>query len=135
MKNSGDNVFDGIPVGGNEASLFGDFLAAHDLADHSRRRSPRTSRSSPSGSHQQRRTVQHWSGHDQRHHRLPKPSAAGLRASGGDNQPQSGHDSSVLAWLTEQGYISANPAKPVKELNGQPGSQGIGPIPSQKTAS
>jgi len=34
--------FDGIPVGGNEASLFGDFLAAHDLADHFRARSPRT---------------------------------------------------------------------------------------------
>ena len=30
MKNCGDNVFDGIPVGANEASLFGDFLAAHD---------------------------------------------------------------------------------------------------------
>ena len=37
MKNCGDNVFAGIPVGGNEASLFGEFLAAHDLADHSRR--------------------------------------------------------------------------------------------------
>ena len=37
MKNCGDNVFDAIPVGGNEAALFGDFLAAHDLADHSRR--------------------------------------------------------------------------------------------------
>ena len=37
MKNSGDNVFAGIPVGANEASLFGDFLAAHDSSPHSRR--------------------------------------------------------------------------------------------------
>ena len=37
MKNWGDNVFDGIPVGADEPSLFGAFLAAHDLASHSRR--------------------------------------------------------------------------------------------------
>jgi len=37
MKNSGDNVFDGIPVGKREASLFGAFLAAHDFGRHTRR--------------------------------------------------------------------------------------------------
>ena len=37
MKNCGDNVFGGISVGVDEASLFGEFLAAHDLSDHSRR--------------------------------------------------------------------------------------------------
>ena len=29
MKNSGDNVFDGVSIEANEASLFGEFLAAH----------------------------------------------------------------------------------------------------------
>ena len=37
MKNSGDNVFEGIPVGADEASLFNQFLAAHDLAANSRK--------------------------------------------------------------------------------------------------
>ena len=37
MKNSGDNVFDGIPVGQDEARLFNQFLAAHDLAANSRK--------------------------------------------------------------------------------------------------
>ena len=37
MKNSGDNVFDGIPVGKDEASLFNQYVAAHDLAANSRK--------------------------------------------------------------------------------------------------
>ena len=36
-QNSGDNVFRGIPVGQDEASLFDRFMAASDLADNSRR--------------------------------------------------------------------------------------------------
>lgn len=36
-KNWGDNVFAGIPVGPEEASLFGHFLADNDLAENSRR--------------------------------------------------------------------------------------------------
>lgn len=37
MKNSGDNVFKRIKVGPKEASLFGQFLAAHDFSANSRR--------------------------------------------------------------------------------------------------
>jgi integrase/recombinase XerC len=37
MKNSGDNVFEGIPVGKQEPSLFRDFLAAHDFAAPTRK--------------------------------------------------------------------------------------------------
>jgi site-specific recombinase XerD len=37
VKNSGDKVFDGIPVGPDEASLFDQYLAAHDLASNSRK--------------------------------------------------------------------------------------------------
>ena len=36
-KNWGDNVFRDIPVGENEPCLLAEFLAAHDLADNSRR--------------------------------------------------------------------------------------------------
>jgi hypothetical protein len=36
-QNSGDNVFRGIPVAGEEASLFVEFLDAHDLSPNSRR--------------------------------------------------------------------------------------------------
>ena len=37
MKNSGDNVFDAIPVGQDEARLFNQFIMAHDLAANSRK--------------------------------------------------------------------------------------------------
>lgn len=37
MKNSGDNVFDGIPVAKDEASLFGQYLAGHDFSPNTRR--------------------------------------------------------------------------------------------------
>lgn len=37
MKNSGDNVFEGIHVGEREPSLFVDFVAAHDFGGHTRR--------------------------------------------------------------------------------------------------
>lgn len=37
MKNWGDKVFDGIPVGSEEASLFSRYVAGHDLAANSRK--------------------------------------------------------------------------------------------------
>ena len=37
MNNSGENVFDGIPVGPDEASFLNQFLDAHDFAKGSRR--------------------------------------------------------------------------------------------------
>jgi hypothetical protein len=37
VKNSTDNVFEGIPVGAGEGDLFNRFLAAHDLSANSRR--------------------------------------------------------------------------------------------------
>lgn len=37
MKYSGDNVFESIPVGKDEASMFGRFLADHDFSPHTRR--------------------------------------------------------------------------------------------------
>lgn len=37
MKNSGDNVFSGIPVGKGEAVLVAEFLAGHDYAENTRK--------------------------------------------------------------------------------------------------
>jgi site-specific recombinase XerD len=37
VKNSAENVFDGIPVGSDEATLFAAFLAAHDFATGTRK--------------------------------------------------------------------------------------------------
>lgn len=37
MQNSGDNVFEGLSVGTDEAALVSDYLGAHDLAPNSRR--------------------------------------------------------------------------------------------------
>ena len=37
MKNWGDNVFQGIPVGREEASLFQQFVCDHDFAAHTRK--------------------------------------------------------------------------------------------------
>jgi hypothetical protein len=37
VKNSGDNVFEGIAVGPEEAALVNDYLGAHDFAANSRR--------------------------------------------------------------------------------------------------
>ena len=49
-QNSGDNVFEGIPVGEDEASLFAQFLDAHDCRRTPAEPSPRTCGSSPGGS-------------------------------------------------------------------------------------
>ena len=37
MKNSGDNVFDSIPVGKNEAFRLNRFLDSHDFAENTRK--------------------------------------------------------------------------------------------------
>ena len=117
MKNSGDNVFDGIPVGGNEASLFGDFLSAHDLADHSRRAFT-----------QDIKKFARWftmsNGERFSIGRVTTRDIADfknyLRRDQGRAVATINRNLVTIrrffAWLTEQGYSSANPAKPVKEL-------------------
>jgi integrase/recombinase XerC len=117
VKNSGDNVFDGIPVGGNEASLFGDFLAAHDLADHSRR-----------AFIQDIKKFARWfttaNGERFGIGRVTTRDIADfknyLRRDQGQAVATINRNLVTIrrffAWLTEQGFISANPAKPVKEL-------------------
>jgi integrase/recombinase XerC len=117
MKNCGDNVFDGIPVGVDEPSLFGNFLAAHDLADHSRRafandikkfaRWFHTSNGEPFAVG--RVTTRDIT--DFRNH---------LRRDEGQAVATVNRNLVTIrrffGWLAEHGHLGANPAKPVKEL-------------------
>ena len=117
MKNCSDNVFDGIPVGGNEASLFGDFLAAHDLADHSRRAFIQDIKKFArwfTMSNAERFVIGRVTTRDITDFRNH------LRRDQGQAVATINRNLVTIrrffAWLTEQGYISANPAKLVKEL-------------------
>ena len=117
MKNCGDNVFDGIPVGGNEASLFGDFLAAHDLADHSRRAFTQDIKKFArwfTTANAERFSIGRVTTRDITDFRNH------LRRDCGQAVATINRNLVTIrrffAWLTEQGYISANPAKLVKEL-------------------
>jgi len=117
VKNCSDNVFDGIPVGGNEASLFGDFLAAHDLADHSRRAFIQDIKKFArwfTMSNAERFVIGRVTTRDITDFRNH------LRRDQGQAVATINRNLVTIrrffAWLTEQGYISANPAKPVKEL-------------------
>ena len=120
MNNSGDNVFDGIPVAKDEVALFGQYLAAHDFAPNTRRaicqdvkkfalwfsaanREPFTA---------SRITVRDltdfkdWLRRDQRQAvATVNRCLVTLRR--------------YLGWLTDQGQIEANLARAVKELKRQ----------------
>ena len=71
-KNSGDNVFRGIPVAGDEAALFAQFLDAHDLAKNSRRAFAQDVRKFARWfTTANREKFCDQASHDQGHHRLP----------------------------------------------------------------
>lgn len=117
MKNSGDNVFAGIPVGGSEASLFSDFLAAHDLADHSRRAFTQdikkfakwftTSNGERFGiGRVTTRDITDFRNHVRREQ---KQAVATINRNLVTIRR-------FFGWLVEHGHLAANPAKPVKEL-------------------
>ena len=119
-KNTGDNVFQGIPVAGDEAALFAQFLDAHDLAYNSRKAFAQdmkkfgqwftTANKEPLC--MKRVTVRDMT--DFREH---------LRREQG--QAVSTVNRAIVTvrkffgWLVDQGHIPANPAKPVKELKRQ----------------
>lgn len=121
MKNWGDNVFEGITVGADEASLFGDFLAAHDLADHSRRAFIQDIRKfakwfvAANGERFiiGRVTVRDIT--DFRNH---------LRRDRGQAVATVNRNLVTIrrffGWLVEHDHLTANPAKPVKELRRTP---------------
>ena len=98
MKNSGDNVFAGIPVGAKRGILVWRLprrprFVRPTLGGHS----PTTSGSLPDGSLPQMANGSR-SGRvtDQGHRRFQEPSAAGPWPGRGDRQPQPGHDSSIF---------------------------------------
>ena len=119
-KNSGDNVFRGVPVAGDEACLFAHFLDAHDLAPNSRRAFAQdmrkfgqwftTANSEPLAV--KRVTVRDIT--DFREH---------LRREQGQDVATVNRAivtvRKFFGWLAEQGHVPANPAKPVKELKRQ----------------
>jgi len=119
-KNSGDNVFRDIPVAGDEALLFAQFLDAHDLAPNSRRAFAQdlrkfgqwftTANREPLAVN--RVTVRDIT--DFREH---------LRREQGQAVATINRCIVTLrkffGWLADQGHIPANPAKPVKELKRQ----------------
>ena len=117
MKNCGDNVFAGIPVGGNEASLFGEFLAAHDLADHSRRAFANDIKKFAkwfTTSNGERFTIGRVTTRDITDFRNY------LRRDEGQAVATVNRNLVTIrrffGWLAEHGHVAANPGKPVKEL-------------------
>lgn len=119
-QNSPDNVFDGIPVGGDEGPLFARFLDSHDLADNSRRAMV-----------QDVRKFARWFSTANR-----EPFAVGrvttrdvsdfknaLRRDRGQAVATVNRALVTLRrffkWLVDQGHVPTNPVKPVKELKRQ----------------
>ena len=120
MKNSGDNVFDGIPVGTDEASLFSQYLAAHDLAANSRKAIT-----------QDVRKFARWFASANKEPfkigRVTTRDVTDFRDWMRREKKQAVATVNrclvtircFFAWLVDQGHITANPAKPVKELKRQ----------------
>ena len=119
-KNSGDNVFRGIPVAGDEALLFAQFLDAHDLALNSRRAFAQdmrkfgqwftTANREPLAV--KRVTVRDIT--DFREHMRREQGQAVATVNRAIVTVRK-----FFGWLVDQGHVPANPAKPVKELRRQ----------------
>jgi integrase/recombinase XerC len=120
VKNSGNNVFDGIPVGQEEARLFNQFIATHDLAANSRKAftqdMQKFARWFTSANKEpftvSRVTVRDVTDFKDFLRREQKQAVATVNRCLVTLRR-------FLGWLADQGYIPANPAKPVKELRRQ----------------
>ena len=117
MKNSGDNVFGGIPVAKDEASHFGQYLASQDFSANTRRAVT-----------QDVRKFARWfteaNKEPFRVSRVTTRDVTGFRDDLRRNQSQAVATVNralvtvrrYLGWLAEQGHIPANPSQKVKEL-------------------
>ncbi len=117
MKNSAENVFDGVPVGENEGHLLEAYLNSHDYAPGSRR-----------GYVLDLRKFARWfvqtNGERFTVGRVTTRDIADfknhLRRDRGQAVPTVNRNLTTVrkffGWLAEQGQIAANPGKPVKEL-------------------
>jgi site-specific recombinase XerD len=119
-QNSGDNVFAGIPTGKKEPTLFAEFIDSLDLAANSRRAMTQDMKKFAawfSSVNSERFTVERVTTRDvtdfKEYLRRGKQQAVAtinrclvtIRR--------------FFGWLAENGHMSANPAKPVKELRRQ----------------
>ena len=127
MKNSADNVFDSIPIRGEVGSLFNRFLAEHDFA-------PDTHRAFV----QDVRKFARWFSSSNREpfavDRVTVRDITDFRDHLRRDQGQAVATVNrclvtirrFFGWLVEQGVLTANPAKKVKELRRQPlGPKGL----------
>ncbi|NQU21098.1 MAG: tyrosine-type recombinase/integrase [Candidatus Nealsonbacteria bacterium] len=116
-QNWDDNVFSGLRVGGDEPSLFARFLDAHDFAANSRRAMSQDARKFArwfAEANQEAFVVNRVTTRDitdfKDHLRREQNQAVSTINRGLVTLRR------FLGWLVEQGQLSANAAKPVKEL-------------------
>lgn len=120
MQNSGDKVFDGIPVGSEEPVLFQQFLAAHDFSANSRRAFA-----------QDVRKLAHWFAEANKEpfkvSRVTTRDVADFRDHLRREQGQAVATVNralvtvrrFFAWLADEGHVRGNPARKVEELRRQ----------------
>ena len=118
--NSADNVFNDIPVGAEEPSLFARFLDAHDLADNSRRAMVQDVR----------KFARWFSSSNHEPFIVGRATTRDIGDFKNSMRRDRGQAVSTVnralvtlrrffGWLVDQGHLAANPAKPVKELKRQ----------------
>ncbi len=117
VKNSAENVFDGIPVGEAENHLFVEYLNSHDFAPGSQRGYVLDLRKFAkwfTTANGERFVVGRVTTRDITDFRMH------LRRDRGQAVPTINRNLTTIrrffGWLTEHGHVAANPAKPVKEL-------------------
>jgi site-specific recombinase XerD len=119
-KNSADMVFRGVPVAGDEATLFAQFLDGHDLAPNSRRAFAQDMRkfgqwftsANREPLAMKRVTVRDIT--DFREHMRREQGQAVATVNRAIVTVRK-----FFGWLVDQGHVTVNPAKPVKELKRQ----------------
>jgi site-specific recombinase XerD len=120
MENSSDNVFDSIPVGKDEPSLLGQFIAEHDFAPNTRKAVIRDLRKFArwfSTANHEPFTIA----------RVTTRDVTDFRGHIRQNLVQAVSSCNrclvtlrrIFGWLVEKGHLPSNPAKPVKELRRQ----------------
>jgi integrase/recombinase XerC len=117
VKNSGDNVFDGIPVAKDEPSFFNQFLAAHDFSANTRKACA-----------QDLRKFAHWFAEANKEpFSVTRVTVRDLTDYRDHLRRERGQAVATVnrclvtlrrffGWLAENGHIPANPVKRVKEL-------------------
>jgi site-specific recombinase XerD len=120
VKNWGDNVFDGLPVGTEEGVLFGEFLNSHDFSADTRR----------AFTHDVQKFVRWFTTTNKERFTIGRITTRDLTDFRDHLRRDLGQAVATvnralvtlrrfLGWLVEQGHLPSNPGKPVKELRRQ----------------